>query len=411
MAEERLSDEHCNLVRKSLNLSSSRLPFELTEEELTYGPDDWAWLFLRLNTDYQASYKTHASDEEEDLSHALIGRQAPGIKPDHDGTCAIDFGLAAWIPPCLKSLPPLKYENDSWFFPLKRPIAEDYRRTEVSALNYKRAWSCYSPHLDTYSHILSNETQFGYRMPPSVPSPILDIPRKTHSQRIRSLPSFDASTLSLIWVAIDCSIPPPGQLLALTNLARVVRDALRAEGWKSKKNIRNIEIHPVNRSDAFAHMVFQRSERATEKVSSHQDVWRAVMIDSLAPIGHQMQSLLKDLWKIHRGLILEGLVQKPNALRFKNTLSVSRRNGEGGTQVTSSGSYLKALHILAQLNQQGYTDLGELAQIIGLRSASDRYVGSWALHFDADIEQHICDSQRMINEGYRLLIHEQNPKT
>ncbi|WP_273163404.1 hypothetical protein [Massilia timonae] len=413
MTEERLPDEHCNWVRNDLNLTPG-LPFELSEEELNYQPEDWAWSFLRLNENYRTAYKAHALDEDEDLSQVLDGQQAPGLKPDRDGTCGRDFGLAAWIPPSAKVLPRLKNKSDSWFFPLKRPVAEDYRRTEVSKIPYRRPWSRYLPHLDAYPHILANETHFGYRMPPFVPSPVLKLPsfsRKPYSQYIEAPPPFDASTLGLVWAAVDCSIPPAGQVSALTNLAQVVRSALMAEGWKSKKNVRNVEIEHVNKSDAFAHMVFLCSERATDKVTSHQDVWRAVMIDSLAPIGYQKETLLKGLWRIHRELIADGLAQEPRFLRFKNTLAVTERRQEGALQLSSGGSYLKALQILAQLIQLGYSDPAEVAQIIGLRSASNRYIGSWALHFDNDIDQHIADAQQMIAAGYRLLIHEQKPDT
>lgn len=414
MAEERLTDEHCNLVRSGLNLTPGLLPFELSEEESTYQPDDWAWAFLRLNDNYRTAYKTHANDTDEDLSEELAGPQILGLKPDRDGTCARAYGLAVWMPPSEKVFPQLKHASDSWFFPLKRPIAEDYRRTEVSTVHYKRAWERHVPHLDTYAHILANQARFGYRTPPFVPSPVLELPsfpRKPHSQYMRALPPFDASTLGLVWVAIDCSIPPAGQVSALTDLAQVVRSALMAEGWKSRRNLRNVEIQQVGKSDAFAHMVFLRSEGATDKVTDHQEVWRAVMIDSLAPIGHQKESLLKELWSIHRSLIADGLAQAPRFLRFKNTLSLSHRGQSGAPQLSSGGSYLKALRILAQLSQQGYTEPAEVAQIIGLRSASDRYIGSWALHFEAGIDQHIRDALQMIAGGYRMLIHEQKPGT
>lgn len=414
MAEERLPDEHCNWVRKDLNFTPGVSPFELSEEESNYRPDDWAWSFLRLNDNYRDAYKAHVSDEDEDLSDELVGQQIPGLKPDHDGTCARDFGLPVWIPLSIKELPRLRDASDSWFFPLKRPIAEDYRWAEVGTMHYKRSWSRYLPHLDRYPHVLANEALFGYRMPPSVPIPAIELPgfsRKPHNQYIKAPAPFDASTLGLVWVAIDCSVPPVGQVSALADLAQVMCSALRAEGWKSRKNVRSIDIQRVENSDAFAHMNFLRSERATDKVANHKDVWRAVMIDSLAPIGHQQETLVKELWKTHRELIAKGLAQEPRFLRFKNTLSVSHRGQEGEPQLSSGGSYLKALLILAQLSQRGYTDPAEVAQILGLRSASDRYVGNWALHFDAEIDQHICDAQQMIIGSYRLLIHEQKPHT
>lgn len=115
----------------------------------------------------------------------------------------------------MKVLPRFEEESDSWFFPLMRPVSEDYRRTEVSTIPYERARSRDLRGLDTYPHIFANEAQFGYRVPPFVPSPVLklpSIPRKPYSQYIEAPFPFDASTLGLVWVAVDCSIPPAGQV-------------------------------------------------------------------------------------------------------------------------------------------------------------------------------------------------------
>src|SRR5471032_1515745 len=146
MGKERLTEKQIVNARNDLHLKMSACPspFELSEEESKYRPDDWTWLFLRLSSEYEQSYKAHADGEDEDLSHSLIDQQPFGIKPDHDRTCAEDFGLAFWLPPSEKALPKLKEENDSWFFPLKRPVVEDYRRTEVGDHQYHRPWSRYS---------------------------------------------------------------------------------------------------------------------------------------------------------------------------------------------------------------------------------------------------------------------------
>jgi hypothetical protein len=74
MGKERLTEVQIVNARIGLHLklSAGTSPFELSEEESKYRPDDWAWLFLRLSTEYEQSYNAHASGEDEDLSHSLI---------------------------------------------------------------------------------------------------------------------------------------------------------------------------------------------------------------------------------------------------------------------------------------------------------------------------------------------------
>lgn len=406
-----------NLARNGLRLklSTGATPFELNKEEASYGPDDWAWLFLRLNSEYGEAYKGHVADEDEDLSHSL-SEQPPGLKLDHDGACASEFGLPVWLSPEEKELPKLIEKNDSWFFPLKRPISEDYRRTEVSSKHYKRQSSGYSRQLDRYPHILANEALFGYRKPPYVPIPQFQQVRHSHPSNKPSLKApapFDAMTLGLVWVAIDCSIPPDGQVSALADLAEKMRKALMAEGWKSNRESRDFEVVHTTKSDAFQHMKFFRAANATDKVQQHEVVWRAVLIDSLGPIGLQQEILLSKLNRIHLDLIAKGLAKEPRFQRFKNTLSSNQRVSVGDNKkddaFPSSTSYLKALHTLAQLTLQGYDDPTEIAGIIGIFASRNHYISDWARHFHANLESHILDAVQMVNSGYRMLIHDQRP--
>lgn len=412
MTEEYLSEKHCNWVRQDLNLIPGRLIFELNEEESENRPDDWAWSFLRLNDAYQKAYKSYSLDQCDELFHALDEQRISGIKADHDGSCAREFGLSAWLPPSLQKLPTFRQENDSWFFSLKRPISEDYRRLEVGKDQYRRPWTRYTPHLDKFPHILANEDLFGYRPPPSVPIPTFALtrsPQISHRKYIKAPAPFDASTIGLIWGAIDCSIPVNGQVSALSDLAQIMRSALMAEKWITKKRTKNVAIQSISESDAFSHMNFSRAEKPSEKVSDLKTVWRAVMIDSLAPIGRQRKFLLGELKNVHMDLIAKGLAQEPRSLRFKNKLSFSHQNQAGKTVTSSGGSYLKALLVLAQLSQKGYTDPTEVAQIIGLHSVSGRYVAIWATHFENDLGRYIQVAQDMIRDGYRHLVHEQKP--
>lgn len=414
MSKDQLTNEQLNQLRDDLHLklNSGASLFELNEDESKYRPDDWAWSFLRLSSSYDQSYIAQLDTEDADFSTSLLMPHTIGIKPDHDGTCAEDFGLSAWLPPSVSELPKLRDDKDSWFFPLKRPVAEDYRRLEVSEVTYQRPpWSRSPQRIDEYPHIFANETSMGYREPPSVPIPIFSSPQHGRPRQVKASGSFDVLTLSLVWVAIDCSIPPAGQVAALEDLATRVRSALMNQDWKSRRKVRDVAIADVKNSDAFAHMKFLHASRPARNFDDYACLWRAVMIDSLAPIKVQTKEILDQLTTIHAQLIANKLAQPPRALRFKNTLSFNEKNGDGVSQLSSGGSYLKALVTLGKLARHGYTDPAEVAQIIGLHSPSGHYVGSWARHFHAELEEHITSAIEMANGGYRMLIHEQKPNT
>lgn len=390
METNQLSHQEFEDAREGLLLSlgPDAAPFELTGNELNLGPDDWAWIFLSMNEEYRDAYEVHAVDEDLDFATELAGPHILGIKRDSDGSCAEKFGLAAWLPPSLPSLPKFVNKDDSWFFPLKRPVAEDYRRQEVSTTQYMRAWTPYSSRIDTHPHILANETLFGYRPPLRVPLP----DGKT------------ASTWSIAWVAIDCSISPEGQISALANLASTMREQFRMD-WPENDASDHYGVFEIAASDAFKHMHFRKAANATSKAVDFRSVWRAVQIDTLGPIVAQLQFLLKTLKEIHRDLIARKLVLAPPYGRFKNTLP-AEENNDGTSQ--SGGNHLKTLAILAELNKWGH-DARSISYITIGRNTGDRYSHNWKRLFSENIEDYIDHAKQMIHGGYRLLIHTQRP--
>lgn len=414
MSKDRLNEEQLNKLRNDLHLqlNSGASIFSITEEESSFGPDDWAWSFLRLSSSYQQSYNAHADAPDADLTQTLLMEQPSGIKFDVDFICAEDFGLAAWLPPSLEELPKLKHESDSWFFPLKRPVSEDYRRLEVEELPHRRRpWSGLPSTIKEHAHIAANESPFGYREPSSVPIPIFS--QSQHGKpQIKASGRFDIATFSQLWVAIDCSVSPAGQVAAFQDLATKVRQALKDQGWKGRRSADKVVIQEVETADAFAHMRFRYASKPYRKSDKeYAYLWRAVMIDSRAPIKGQIKQILTRLTTVHKKLIADELAEAPQVLRFKNTLSFVERVGDGTPRISSGGSYLKALRTLATLYSLGYTDTTKVAQIIGLHSPSGRYVGSWAHHFFNELEAHIAYAVKMSDEGYRMLIHKQKPNT
>jgi hypothetical protein len=385
LSDEEYADARAGLL---LLLGPDIAPFELVGDEPNLGPDDWAWIFLSMNDDYRDAYDAHAGDEDLDLTIELAGQHIPGIKRDSDGTCAARFGLAAWVPPSQPNLPKFASSGDSWFFPLKRPVSEDYRRKEVSSAPYARTWAPHSPKIDKYPHILANETLFGYRRPRHVPLP----------------DGNPTSTWSIIWVAIDCSIPPAGQISALSSLASALRGKLKSD-WPENDASDECGVFDIAGSDAFDHMHFNKASGATSAVVDLKTVWRAVQIDALGPIVTQLDFLLKALNEIHRNLIAKGLATAPPYERFKNSLP--KAEDRDGTS-RSGGNYIKALVILAELSKWGH-DTRRISQITIGHSVGNRYSHNWKRLFEESIEDYIAQADQMIHGGYRLLIHTQRP--
>jgi hypothetical protein len=390
MDTNQLSDEEYQDARAGLllPLGPDIAPFELVGDESNLGPDDWAWIFLSMNDDYRDAYEIHAGDEDLDLTTELAGQHIAGIKRDSDGTCAALFGLAAWVPPSLPNLPKFANSGDSWFFPLKRPVCEDYRRIEVSSAPYTRNWAPYSPKIDKYPHILANETLFGYRRPRHVPIPDGD----------------PASTWSIIWVAIDCSIPPAGQITALNSLASALREKLKSD-WAENDASDHCGVFGIAGSDAFDHMHFKKASGTTSAVIDFKSVWRAVQIDALGPIVTQLDFLLKALTEIHRDLVAKEFAVARPYERFKNSLP--KTEDSDGTS-RSGGNYIKALAILAELSKWGH-DPRRISQITIGPNGGNRYSHNWKRLFDENIEDYIKQAEQMIRGGYRLLIHTQKP--
>lgn len=378
------------LAALSLPLSEGPQPFSLVGDEAKFTPEDWAWLFLSMNSEYQNAHDARILEDAGSRINQEINKlDDDEVMEDHDGSCASRFGLAAWLPPSTERLPKLSHERDSWFFPLTRPVAEDYRRQEVSEKKYVRTSPVFARHLDKYPHLVANETTFGYRRPLNPPS----------------TPQSPNDTLSIAWVAIDCSIPPEGQIKGLRALALANREALVQNGWKTTNQLDSFSIEDVTKIEVFEHMRFRKSSGAVDQSGNLEVLWRAVQIDVLGPIVKQTALLQKALSEVHDALVARKLAAPPRFRRFKNTLQ-STQDNDGESR--NGGSYLKALHVIAELDHWGH-DANSIARITAISEEHGQHFHSWRRHFHEDIEKYIEEAHKMIAGGYKLLVHAQKP--
>jgi hypothetical protein len=400
-SEEAIEDARASLL---LPLASEAMPFALVGDECNFGPDDWAWIFLSMDEGYRDAYQDRieslgAEDDkvggaDQGISQHLLDRSnSIDVRADLDGSCRSRFGLAAWLSPTVSTLPHLKNKQDSWFFPLNCPISEDYRRKEVSNKVYVRTGPLYLSHIDKYPHLVVGETPFGYKPAATAPS----------RAQVRH------ADWALTWVAIDCSVPPDGQVSALKTLALMNRKHLVDFGYKTydemdEKAFQDAVVATAN-SDAFGHMHFRRAGGATKLAADISRLWWAVCVDALGPIGIQTDRILKTLKAEHEILLGQQLAEPPQFRRFKNTLPSAKDRDD---QPRYGGSYLKALCVIAELSAWGWT-ANQIAKIVGVCDENNHHKNNWRKQFHEDIEAYIVDSEVMIRGGYRYLVQARKP--
>ena len=343
----------------ALPLLAGDEPFGLSETEY-FTPDDWAWLFLSMNRDYAKAFEAQAAigaAGNDALQAFCEDALNADVIPDRDGSCRSRFGLAAWVSPSLERLPRLR-NNGSWFFPLMSPIPENHLRTEVSDVPFIPPTR---PQHPANPYLQAIESPFGYL-------PTRTVPRSTHA-------SVEASW-QLTWVAVDCSVPPEGQLRAISWLAKHHRKQLQNFGFQTYDNAESPCLIGVRESDVFAHMQFKRAAGAGNQTNP-ADCWFAICLDVLGPIVSQIAEYAKLLRQKHQELLDAGLIYSPLAARFMNTLPpVKGKNG---------GFRLKALHVLSELSSWGYSH-HQIDEVIGGHRLSSGHRPAWRENFSREFK-------------------------
>lgn len=367
----------------TLPLLAGEEPFGLSESE-NFTPDDWAWLFLSMNPDYAKAFEAQAALDMvgiEALQAFCEDSLNADVIPDRDGSCRSRFGLAAWISPSRERLPRLRHEG-SWFFPLMSPVPENHLRMEVSDVAFVSRPR--SPH-PANPYLQAVETPFSYL-------PTQTVPRSSIHSSV--LDSWESA-----WIAVDCSVPPEGQLRAISWLAKHHRKQLQNFGFQTYDNAENPCLIGVIESDVFSHMQFKRAAGAGNQTNP-ADCWFAICLDVLGPIVSQITEYAKLLRQKYQELLDAGLIYSPLATRFMNTLPpVEGKNG---------GFRLKALHVLSELSSWGYSH-HQIDEIIGGHRLSSGHRPAWRENFSENVERYIQEGQALIDGDYRWLIHAQKP--
>ncbi|GAB7546152.1 transcriptional regulator domain-containing protein [Cupriavidus sp. 8B] len=371
--------------------TSSEELFALTEVEKRFTPDDWAWQFLRLNSEYQDAYR-RASEVgiSEEALNAIKSHLADAsnvrLATASGSICTRDFGLAAWLDPVHEKLPELT-DGGSWFFPLKRVVQEDPRLVDVGATGLGQIRTGPQRPLP-YPRLAVDETPFGYGKPKLVQH--CDTP---HPERI-------------IWVALDCSVPPDGQISALRTLARMHR-----KFWQKDSQTTDVPttiIKPVTYEDVFSRVTFTGARAAAApELEEPGKLWRTVGIDTLGPIGMEIDECRRQLRSIHLQLKRKSMPKNLWPDRFPDSIPTRAAAAPQGN------SYLKALLVLARHMPPGDFDPHDLlladqvAKDVGVYPASARFP-RWMYNFyEGMANAHLPLAFAMVQRLYKWLIHAQ----
>lgn len=382
-------------------------PFSLTGDELNFGPDAWAWLFLRLNNEYATAYSAISQNPiDENLAVHLLNKiEILNIRPDIDGSCGRRFGLSAWLDPALKKLPALRCHG-SWFFPLKRPVpAAPFLPQSITQPNFGehplKVEAFPSPSL------LAHESPFGFQAMRNAP-PLAD-----------DRQAFFMSRRSWILTAVNCSVPPTAQVSALVDLVKIKRKYLMSQGIKTDDHQRSLILRKLTDCNFLSSEIHEHTDDKTDKATHPREFdefpakWRVVAIDALGPVVIQSKALLTLLADAYKSCFADGHSSpQPIPGPFPITLPTCKKYGPEH----NGGNYLKALLTVAELNQLigtggGHPDSRRIMAAIPARLSSWVPAKAWRQDFQENLEsKYVPQAQNLIDGGYKWLVHAQKPK-
>lgn len=383
-----MTDSNLPIEELSRRIAGVESPFALIGLETNFGPDDWAWQFLRLNRSYQRDYAIALA------AHDPANNRPPGalsITRDHperkirvsEHLCRARYGLSTWLDPQEHRLPHLS-RGESWFYPLSRTLdTPEDSRLQVAI-----------------------EDIFAYSKLPFLGR----YDRKRAQQAVIEVHSYFRPD---VWFAIDCSVPPSAQMKSVEIVIRIYRDCLHDMNAVVKRQYDDAwRFVPLKECSWFLAETFDTASAVADGVDP-SSVWYAIRVDALGPIKEQVKEHLSKLNATYLDLLKRKSAVEPVRKRFRKELKGPR--DDDGEQL-SDGNFLKALVVGAQLAQQGLDERQTVEFITKHaaksgkeppeeRSARDK----WNLNFVERAKNYREDARAFVKGGYRWLVHAQKP--
>lgn len=341
----------------SLKISQHGLPFDLVGAEMRFGPDDWAWQFLRLNEKYRTDYERFQRGE------ASVGF------PNHPRS---RYGLDWWLDPTTIRLPERQGAR-SWFEPLMDIVD--------------------APEWDADA--------FPNEIGPQSPEYSL------HLAHLPEIPiNGDEGVSTKVWFAIDCSVLLAGQLELVSRCAKDYRLWFREEGLKKTSQPKGCrELLNLDQCRYFDAKGFTNAIGAKDKSATPALYWRAIRVDVYGSISQQINEYREDLETIYQGFLVSEAVEPP----FLEKLRFFFSKGQYGNH-QSDGFPLKILALVGQLHQHGMQD-EEIAKFVVQNSCYGRYdeetSKNWAADLIIRIPTYLQHAASFVEDGYRFLIRGQ----
>ena len=370
-------------VTLSLTVGKGYAPFALSANERLIDHEEWAWRFIRANPKYRFSYTEIHKWQRGNPSSRVGAADFPDVHPcrlvHHGETyCRKIYGLSTWLDPETEILPKLT-DGESWFSPLKNVVA---RPESIAGLE-------------------NNTGLFGYR-----------------NWVERQDQKFDVSSTRSagVWFVIDCSVPIDAQLSSVRFLCEQYALQLRAAGFTAGR-FNLVEKPKVARIDSrepyYAHD-FQLAAGGSDQLEDDDEAWRLLRIDVLGNTIKQIKGGRSLLIKVHSKLMHDGLI-RPTNVRLWRSLTGSSGRGIGNP---TDGDRLKCYLILAECQLAGLTSAAEIIDFLADKGAGSEVNSNisddWNLWMERGarikrFEQYMKETQDYLNQGYKWLIHSQNP--
>ncbi|MDP2033938.1 MAG: hypothetical protein Q8K29_11065 [Polaromonas sp.] len=389
----------------TLKKGTPRSPFSLTEEEELFTPDDWAWQFLRLNSDYQDAFENCRKADINGNFQTVTATVAQHLRTPvaNEDFCRRHFGLSTWLSPSCHRLPGLK-SGASWFFPLMKTLLLE-SSTGINLPNIERRYGY-------HGHVVRTSG------PAQVFKP--------------SKPSRGMRTLVKRFL-VDCSVPVAAQMTSIGWLCRIYRDrddspisrfrkkpaaSNDASSEESDCPTRRIPFETASEHAISDTSIDPSNSRMTADLSVPMSNWCTVEIDVHRSVQTQIDAYVSLLSQRHIQIKLAlGITGKSGSWPASYKVDISGRPPPG-MRAPSDGHFLKALVLTKQLSLLGYSanDIDSLfpapqriPSAIDKSIAADDAWDDWLRGRSKRIAKFLKQSNEVIDGGYRWLVHAQKP--